>query len=223
MRGPGETQIETDRRIILNKISLLKKNLKDIDKQMSTQRKNRGKMVRVALVGYTNVGKSTIMNMLSKSDVFAENKLFATLDTTVRKVIVENLPFLLTDTVGFIRDLPPELFAAFRATLEELNEADVLLHVVDVSNPDFESHIAAVEKVLSEIGVLHKPTLMIFNKEDCFPDKEMLANLCRRFEATAVSALSPGTLSGLSERLETRLGDAWRSSPHTASPPPCSQ
>ncbi|HPX56401.1 MAG TPA: 50S ribosome-binding GTPase, partial [Syntrophales bacterium] len=178
----------------------------------------------ISIVGYTNAGKSTLLNALTKSRVFVENRLFATLDPkSARLRFPRDTEAVITDTVGFIRDLPPELFAAFRSTLEELNEADVLLHVVDVSNPDFESHIAAVEKVLSEIGVLHKPTLMIFNKEDCFPDKEMLANLCRRFEATAVSALSPGTLSGLIERLETRLGDAWRSSPHTASPPPCSQ
>lgn len=168
MRGPGETQIETDRRIILNKISLLKKNLKDIDKQMSTQRKNRGKMVRVALVGYTNVGKSTIMNMLSKSDVFAENKLFATLDTTVRKVIVENLPFLLTDTVGFIRKLPHHLIESFKSTLDEVREADLLLHVVDISHPNFEEQLEIVNQTMKEIDPKEKPVILIFNKMDAF-------------------------------------------------------
>lgn len=168
MRGPGETQIETDRRIILNKISLLKKNLKDIDKQMSTQRKNRGKMVRVALVGYTNVGKSTIMNMLSKSDVFAENKLFATLDTTVRKVIVENLPFLLTDTVGFIRKLPHHLIESFKSTLDEVREADLLLHVVDISHPNFEEQLEIVNQTLKEIDPKEKSVILIFNKMDAF-------------------------------------------------------
>ena len=168
MRGTGETQIETDRRIILNRISLLKEELKEIDKQKSTQRKNRGKMVRVALVGYTNVGKSTIMNMLSKSDVFAENKLFATLDTTVRKVTVENLPFLLSDTVGFIHKVPTDLVESFKSTLDEVREADLLVHVVDVSNPTFEDQIAVVEKTLSEINKEEKPTILVFNKIDAF-------------------------------------------------------
>ena len=168
MRGPGETQIETDRRIILNKISLLKQNLKDIDRQMSTQRKNRGKMVRVALVGYTNVGKSTIMNMLSKSDVFAENKLFATLDTTVRKVIIENLPFLLTDTVGFIRKLPHHLIESFKSTLDEVREADLLVHVVDISHPNFEEQLEIVRQTLLEIDPKEKPTILVFNKIDAF-------------------------------------------------------
>ncbi len=168
MRGPGETQIETDRRIILTKISLLKQNLKDIDKQMSTQRKNRGKMVRVALVGYTNVGKSTMMNMLSKSDVFAENKLFATLDTTVRKVIIENLPFLLSDTVGFIRKLPTNLIESFKSTLDEVREADLLIHVVDVSHPNFEEQLEVVNQTLKEIDPREKPTILIFNKIDAF-------------------------------------------------------
>lgn len=168
MRGPGETQIETDRRIILNKISLLKQNLKDIDKQMSTQRKNRGKMVRVALVGYTNVGKSTIMNMLSKSDVFAENKLFATLDTTVRKVIIDNLPFLLTDTVGFIRKLPHHLIESFKSTLDEVREADLLVHVVDISHPNFEEQLEIVSQTLLEIDPKEKPTILVFNKIDAF-------------------------------------------------------
>lgn len=168
MRGPGETQIETDRRIILTKISLLKQNLKEIDKQMATQRKNRGKMVRVALVGYTNVGKSTIMNMLSKSDVFAENKLFATLDTTVRKVIIDNLPFLLTDTVGFIRKLPHHLVESFKSTLDEVREADLLVHVVDISHPNFEDQLQVVEETLKEIDPRQKPTLLVFNKIDAF-------------------------------------------------------
>ena len=169
MRGPGETQLETDKRIILDKISRLKEELVRIDKQKSVQRKNRGKMVRVALVGYTNVGKSTLMNVLSKSEVFAENKLFATLDTTVRKVILHNLPFLMSDTVGFIRKLPTELIESFKSTLDEVREADLLLHVVDLSHPDFESQIAVVEATLREIlGSENKPTLLIFNKIDAF-------------------------------------------------------
>ena len=168
MRGPGETQLETDKRIILDKISKLKKDLVDIDKQKSVQRKNRGKMVRVALVGYTNVGKSTLMNLLSKSEVFAENKLFATLDTTVRKVIVENLPFLLSDTVGFIRKLPTELVESFKSTLDEVREADLLVHVVDISHPTFEEQIEVVNKTLSEIDKTEKPVIMVFNKVDAF-------------------------------------------------------
>lgn len=168
MRGPGETQIETDRRIILSKISLLKEELKSIDNQKSIQRKNRGKMVRVSLVGYTNVGKSTIMNLLSKSDVFAENKLFATLDTTVRKVTIENLPFLLTDTVGFIRKLPHDLVESFKSTLDEVREADLLIHVVDISHPTFEDQIAVVEKTLQELKAEDKPTILVFNKIDAF-------------------------------------------------------
>lgn len=168
MRGPGETQIETDRRIILTKIALLKQNLKDIDKQMSTQRKNRGKMVRVALVGYTNVGKSTLMNLLSKSDVFAENKLFATLDTTVRKVIIDNLPFLLSDTVGFIRKLPHHLVQSFKSTLDEVREADLLIHIVDVSHPNFEEQLEVVQQTLKEIDPVEKPTILVFNKIDDF-------------------------------------------------------
>lgn len=166
MRGPGETQLETDKRIILDKISKLKRELAEIDKQKSSQRKNRGKMVRVALVGYTNVGKSTIMNLLAKSEVFAENKLFATLDTTVRKVVVENLPFLLADTVGFIRKLPTDLVDSFKSTLDEVREADVLLHVVDISHPDFEEQIQVVEKTLSDLGCSDKPSMIIFNKID---------------------------------------------------------
>ena len=169
MRGPGETQIETDRRIILDKISRLKEELKDIDKQKSIQRKNRGNMTRVALVGYINVGKSTIMNLLSKSDVFAENKLFATLDTTVRKVTIDNLPFLLSDTVGFIRKLPTHLVNSFKSTLDEVREADLLMHVVDVSHPNFEEQIEVVDKTLSEVcGAAQKPQILVFNKIDAF-------------------------------------------------------
>jgi GTP-binding protein HflX len=168
MRGPGETQLETDRRIILDKISRLKQQLKDIDKQKTVQRKNRGKLVRVALVGYTNVGKSTLMTLLSKSEVFAENKLFATLDTTVRKVTVKNLPFLLTDTVGFIRKLPTHLVESFKSTLDEVREADILLHVVDISHPAFEEQIEVVEKTLFEIDKTEKPTILVFNKIDAF-------------------------------------------------------
>lgn len=169
MRGPGETQIETDRRIILDKISRLKTELRDIDKQKNIQRKNRGKLTRVALVGYTNVGKSTIMNLLSKSDVFAENKLFATLDTTVRKVTIDNLPFLLTDTVGFIRKLPTHLVDSFKSTLDEVRDADLLLHVVDVSHPNFEEQIEVVEKTLNDIcGAAEKPRILVFNKIDAF-------------------------------------------------------
>ena len=168
MRGPGETEIETDRRIVRDKISLLKKKLVTIDRQMATQRGNRGALVRVALVGYTNVGKSTLMNVLSKSDLFAENKLFATLDTTVRKVVVRNLPFLLSDTVGFIRKLPTQLVESFKSTLDEVHEADILLHVVDIAHPNFEEHIDSVNQLLSDIGAIDKPTLMIFNKIDVY-------------------------------------------------------
>ena len=168
MRGPGETQIETDRRLIKEKISLLREQLDKIDKQKTLQRKNRESLVRVALVGYTNVGKSTLMNLLSKSDVFAENKLFATLDTTVRKVVIGNLPFLLTDTVGFIRKLPTQLVESFKSTLDEVVEADLLLHVVDISHPDHEEQIAAVGRTLEEIGAADKPTIMVFNKVDAY-------------------------------------------------------
>jgi GTP-binding protein HflX len=171
MRGPGETEIETDRRIIRDKITLLKNKLKVIDKQMAVQRKNRGKMVRVALVGYTNVGKSTLMNVVSKSDVFAENKLFATLDTTVRKVVIKNIPFLLTDTVGFIRKLPTQLVESFKSTLDEVREADLLLHIVDISHPNFEDHIASVNKILDEIESADKPIIMVFNKIDAYEHK----------------------------------------------------
>lgn len=169
MRGPGERQIETDRRIILDKISRLKEELRDIDRQKSIQRKNRGKLTRVALVGYTNVGKSTLMNLLSKSDVFAENKLFATLDTTVRKVIIDNLPFLLTDTVGFIRKLPTHLVESFKSTLDEVRDADILLHVVDISHPNFEEQIEVVNRTLADVcGSVNKPVIMVFNKVDAF-------------------------------------------------------
>lgn len=168
MRGPGETQLETDRRIVLDKIADLKEDLKAIDRQMTVQRKNRGKMVRVALVGYTNVGKSTLMNLLSKSEVFAENKLFATLDTTVRKVIIDNLPFLLSDTVGFIRKLPTHLVESFKSTLDEVREADILVHVVDISHPNFEEHIEVVEKTLLEIDKEQKKSILVFNKIDAF-------------------------------------------------------
>ena len=180
MRGPGETEIETDRRIVREKIALLKAKIKKIDKQMSIQRSNRGAMVRVALVGYTNVGKSTLMNVISKSDVFAENKLFATLDTTVRKVVVKNLPFLMSDTVGFIRKLPTQLVDSFKSTLDEVRESDLLLHVVDISHPSFEEHIASVNLILGEINSLDKPTLMVFNKIDAyeaepFDDNDLIA------------------------------------------------
>ena len=168
MRGPGETQLETDRRIILDRISKLKRELEEIDRQKATQRRNRGKMVRVALVGYTNVGKSTLMNLLGKSDVFAENKLFATLDTTVRKVIIDNLPFLLSDTVGFIRKLPTELVESFKSTLDEVREADLLVHVVDISHPTFEEQIEVVERTLADIGCADKPIITVFNKIDAF-------------------------------------------------------
>ena len=174
LRGPGETQLEMDRRIILQRMTLLKQRLVEIDKQKTTQRKNRGRLIRVALVGYTNVGKSTMMNLLSKSEVFAENKLFATLDTTVRKVVVDNLPFLLADTVGFIRKLPTDLVDSFKSTLDETREADLLLHVVDISHPDFEEQIKVVEKTLGELGCSEKPTIIVFNKIDAYHwiDKE---------------------------------------------------
>jgi GTP-binding protein HflX len=168
MRGPGETQIETDRRIIQTRIALLKEKLREIDKQMSVQRSNRGQLVRVALVGYTNVGKSTLMNLLSKSEVFAENKLFATLDTTVRKVVINNLPFLLTDTVGFIRKLPHQLIESFKSTLDEVREADLLVHVLDISHPNFEDHYRVVNETLLEIDKEEKPTILVFNKIDAY-------------------------------------------------------
>ena len=168
LRGPGETQLEMDRRIILQRITLLKQRLAEIDKQKTTQRKNRGRLIRVALVGYTNVGKSTMMNLLAKSEVFAENKLFATLDTTVRKMTIDNLPFLLADTVGFIRKLPSDLVESFKSTLDEVREADLLVHVVDISHPDFEEQISVVEKTLSELGCADKPPMIVFNKIDAY-------------------------------------------------------
>lgn len=189
MKGPGEKEIETDRRIIRDRIAHLKKELQSIDKQMATQRGNRGALVRVALVGYTNAGKSTLMTLLSKSDVFAENKLFATLDTTVRKVVLRNLPFLLSDTVGFIRKLPHQLIESFKSTLDETRESDLLLHVVDVSHPQFEDHIEVVESTLAEIGSDDKPTMIVFNKIDCIqvepfgPTREdQMAGIRERFE-----------------------------------------
>ena len=174
LRGPGETQLEMDRRIILQRITLLKQRLAEIEKQKATQRKNRGRLIRVALVGYTNVGKSTLMNLLAKSDVFAENKLFATLDTTVRKMVIENLPFLLADTVGFIRKLPTDLVDSFKSTLDEVREADLLLHVVDISHPDFEEQITVVENTLKDLGCAEKPSMLVFNKIDNYTwvDKE---------------------------------------------------
>jgi len=168
LRGPGESQIETDRRIIQTRIALMKEKLREIDKQMAVQRSNRGQLVRVALVGYTNVGKSTLMNLLSKSDVFAENKLFATLDTTVRKVVIENLPFLLTDTVGFIRKLPHQLVESFKSTLDEVREADLLVHVIDISHPNFEDHYRVVNETLTELDKTEKPVILVFNKIDAY-------------------------------------------------------
>ena len=172
MRGPGETQLEMDRRIILNRMSLLKQRLADIDRQKTTQRKNRGRLIRAALVGYTNVGKSTLINLLAKAEVFAENKLFATLDTTVRKVIIDNLPFLLADTVGFIRKLPTDLVDSFKSTLDEVREADILIHVVDVSHPDFTEQIEVVNKTLADLGCSDKPVLLVFNKTDAYTWEE---------------------------------------------------
>jgi GTP-binding protein HflX len=176
LRGPGETEIETDRRIVRDRIALLKEKIKTIDKQMSVQRGNRGAMVRLALVGYTNVGKSTLMNVISKSEVFVENKLFATLDTTVRKVVIKNLPFLLSDTVGFIRKLPTQLVDSFKSTLDEVREADLLLHVVDISHLDFEEHISSVNQILQDIKSNDKPTIMVFNKIDAFKNQEIEAD-----------------------------------------------
>lgn len=187
MRGPGETQIESDRRMILNKISLLKERLKQIDKQNETQRKNRGELIRVALVGYTNVGKSTIMNMISKSEVFAENKLFATLDTTVRKVVIDNLPFLLSDTVGFIRKLPHHLVECFKSTLDEVREADILVQVVDISHPNFEDHIHTVNETLKDLGAIDKPMITVFNKIDAYIPAEVIEQQDERYEETVKS------------------------------------
>jgi GTP-binding protein HflX len=228
MKGPGETEIETDRRIIRDKISLLKKKLKKIDKQMATQRSNRLSMVRVALVGYTNVGKSTIMNVLSKSDVFAENKLFATLDTTVRKVVIHNLPFLLSDTVGFIRKLPTQLVESFKSTLDEVREADMLVHVVDISHPNFEEHLETVDRTISEIDGRDKPTIMIFNKIDAYipenrdPDDLMEPENNRHFsleewkstwfartdrQAIFISATEKENIEDLRNRLYESIGE----------------
>ena len=183
MRGPGESQIETDRRIIQQRIALMKERLKEIDKQMTIQRGNRGQLVRVSLVGYTNVGKSTLMNLISKSDVFAENKLFATLDTTVRKVVIDNLPFLLTDTVGFIRKLPKQLLESFKSTLDEVREADLLVHVLDLSHPNFEDHFETVNTTLQEIDKEEKPTIIVFNKIDALTEEASLADLKRTWMA----------------------------------------
>ena len=173
MRGPGETEIETDRRIVRDKISLLKNKLKNIDRQMSVQRGNRGSLVRVALVGYTNVGKSTLMNLISKSKVFAEDKLFATLDTTVRKIVVENLPFLITDTVGFIRKLPTQLVESFKSTLNEITESDLILHIVDISHPNYDDHIDSVNSILEQIKCSNKPSVIVFNKMDKLNEEEL--------------------------------------------------
>ncbi|MBR4336868.1 MAG: GTPase HflX [Bacteroidaceae bacterium] len=201
LRGPGETQLEMDRRIILNRMSLLKRQLADIDRQKATQRKNRGRLIRVALVGYTNVGKSTLMNLLAKSELFAENKLFATLDTTVRKVIIENLPFLLSDTVGFIRKLPTDLVDSFKSTLDEVREADLLVHVVDVSHPDFEEQIRVVGTTLADLGCAEKPSITVFNKMDAYT-----------FTPKAPDDLTPRTKENITlEELRTtwmaRMGD----------------
>lgn len=214
LRGPGETQLEMDRRIILQRMSLLKQRLAEIDKQKTTQRKNRGRLIRVALVGYTNVGKSTIMNMLAKSEVFAENKLFATLDTTVRKVVIENLPFLLADTVGFIRKLPTDLVDSFKSTLDEVREADLLLHVVDISHPDFEEQIRVVDNTLKDLGCADKPSMIIFNKIDAYKwvekDEDDLTPLTKEnltladLERTWMAKLSDGCMF-ISARQRTNI------------------
>ncbi|MCK9625866.1 MAG: GTPase HflX [Bacteroidales bacterium] len=203
MRGPGESQLETDRRIILDKISKLKEQLKKIDKQMASQRGNRGSLVRISLVGYTNVGKSTIMNLLAKSDVFAENKLFATLDTTVRKVVIDNVPFLLSDTVGFIRKLPTQLVESFKSTLDEVRESDILMHVVDISHPNFEDQIKVVNNTLTEIGAKDKPMFMVFNKIDAY-----------KYIAYDEFSLDEKTLKNYT--LE-ELKNSWMSKEHTPS------
>ncbi|MBK9015359.1 MAG: GTPase HflX [Saprospiraceae bacterium] len=223
MRGPGEKEIETDRRIVRDKIAILKKQLEKIDKQAITQRKTRGEMIRVSLVGYTNVGKSTLMNVLSKSDVFAENKLFATLDTTVRKVVYESVPFLLSDTVGFIRKLPHHLVESFKSTLDEVRESDILLHVVDIGHPHYEAHIASVNETLEELGARNKPTLMVFNKIDIYRDKnfdalldsgikkeierELLSNLKNQYEHDClfISAANKEGIEQLREMIVTMV------------------
>ena len=202
MRGPGETEIETDRRIVRDRISLLKDKIKVIDKQMATQRSNRGAMVRVALVGYTNVGKSTLMNAVGKSDVFVENKLFATLDTTVRKTVIKNLPFLLSDTVGFIRKLPTQLVESFKSTLDEVREADLLLHVVDISHPDFEDHIESVNQILQDIKSADKPTIMVFNKIDAYKSLEYNEN-----DITVEKTTKHYTLEDWKKTWMSKLGD----------------
>ena len=210
MKGPGEKEIETDRRIIRDRISLLKKELAAIDKQMATQRSNRGALIRVALVGYTNAGKSTLMTALSKKEVFAENKLFATLDTTVRKVVVGNLPFLLSDTVGFIRKLPTQLIESFKSTLDETRESDFLIHVIDVSHPQFEDQLSVVERTLNEIGSDDKPTLLLFNKIDKIEDKDVLQGLEERFSKDGrdvyfISALEKDDVLKLRDELYLRV------------------
>ena len=202
MRGPGETEIETDRRIVRDRISLLKDKIKVIDKQMATQRSNRGAMVRVALVGYTNVGKSTLMNAVGKSDVFVENKLFATLDTTVRKTVIKNLPFLLSDTVGFIRKLPTQLVESFKSTLDEVREADLLLHVVDISHPDFEDHIESVKQILQDIKSADKQTIMVFNKIDAYKSLEYDEN-----DSTVEKTTKHYTLEDWKKTWMSKLGD----------------
>ena len=210
LRGPGETQLEMDQRIIRQRISLLKERLVDIDKQKTTQRKNRGRLIRVALVGYTNVGKSTMMNLLAKSDVFAENKLFATLDTTVRKMVIDNLPFLLADTVGFIRKLPTDLVDSFKSTLDEVREADLLVHVVDISHPDFEEQISVVEKTLSDLGCADKPYMLVFNKIDAYTwtpqDEDDLTEPTR--ENISLEDLKKTWMAKVNEKLETR-NEKW--------------
>jgi GTP-binding protein HflX len=210
LRGPGETQLEMDQRIIRQRISLLKERLVEIDKQKTTQRKNRGRLIRVALVGYTNVGKSTMMNLLAKSDVFAENKLFATLDTTVRKMVIDNLPFLLADTVGFIRKLPTDLVDSFKSTLDEVREADLLVHVVDISHPDFEEQISVVEKTLSDLGCADKPYMLVFNKIDAYTwtpqDEDDLTEPTR--ENISLEDLKKTWMAKVNEKLETR-NEKW--------------
>ena len=210
LRGPGETQLEMDRRIILHRITLLKERLVEIDKQKTTQRKNRGRLIRVALVGYTNVGKSTMMNLLSKSDVFAENKLFATLDTTVRKMVIDNLPFLLADTVGFIRKLPTDLVDSFKSTLDEVREADLLVHVVDISHPDFEEQINVVEKTLADLGCADKPSMLVFNKIDAYTwtpqDEDDLTPPTK--ENSSLEDLKRTWMAKVNEKLEMR-NEKW--------------
>ncbi len=215
LRGPGETQLEMDRRIILQRITLLKQRLTEIDRQKTTQRKNRGRLIRVALVGYTNVGKSTMMNLLAKSDVFAENKLFATLDTTVRKMVIDNLPFLLADTVGFIRKLPTDLVDSFKSTLDEVREADLLVHVVDISHPDFEEQISVVEKTLADLGCGDKPSLLVFNKIDAYTwtpqDADDLTPPTR--ENISLDDLKRTWMAKVNEQLETSNGQSTPAGP----------